>query len=70
MIEFRLSEAGLDPSRKIFTDEALERIFEYTQGYPRKTSIICHNTLEALVMHDKSIADSALVGRVIDRETI
>ena len=70
MIEFRLLEAGCDPSRKVFTDEAIERIFEYTQGYPRKTSIVCHNALEALVMHGKSIVDSALVAKVIDRETI
>ena len=70
MIEFRLVEAGLDSSKKIFTDEAIERIFEYTQGYPRKTSIICHNALEALVMHGKSIVDSALISKVIDRESI
>ena len=70
LIEFRLVEAGLDPSKKIFTDEAIERIFEYTQGYPRKTSIICHNALEALVMHGKSIVDSALVSKIIDRENI
>jgi general secretion pathway protein A len=70
MIEFRLLEAGLEPPRKIFTDEAIERIYEYTQGYPRKTSIICHNALEALVMHDKSIVDSALVSRIVDREII
>ena len=70
MIEFRLVEAGLDSSKKIFTDEAIERIFEYTQGYPRKTSIVCHNALEALVMHGKSIVDSALVSKVIDREIL
>jgi general secretion pathway protein A len=70
MIEFRLAEAGLEGTKKIFTDEAIERIFEYTQGYPRKTSIVCHNALEALVMHDKSIVDSALVSKIIDRESI
>jgi general secretion pathway protein A len=70
MIEFGLAEAGLDPARKIFTDEAIERIFEYTQGYPRKTSIVCHNALEALVMHDRSIIDSALVSKIIDREIV
>ncbi len=70
MIEFRLIEAGLEASKKIFTDEAIERIFEYTQGYPRKTSIICHNALEALVMHEKSIVDDALISKVIDRESL
>ncbi len=70
MIEFRLIEAGLEASKKIFTDEAIERIFEYTQGYPRKTSIICHNALEALVMHERSIVDDALISKVIDRESL
>ncbi len=70
MIEFRLTEAGLGPGKKIFTDEAIERIFEYTQGYPRKMSIICHNALEALVMHDKSVVDASLAAKIIDRESI
>ncbi|MDO8525269.1 MAG: AAA family ATPase [Candidatus Omnitrophota bacterium] len=70
MIEFRLAEAGLAGPRKIFTDEAIRRIFEYAEGFPRRTSIICHNALEALVMHDRSIVDSALASKVIDRETI
>ncbi|MDD5436225.1 MAG: AAA family ATPase [Candidatus Omnitrophica bacterium] len=70
LIEFRLVEAGSDPTRKVFTDEAVERIYEYAQGYPRKTSIICHNALEALVMHQKSIVDSALISKIIDRESI
>ena len=70
MIEFRLAEAGLAAPRKIFTDEAIRRIFEYAEGFPRRTSIICHNALEALVMHDKSIVDSALASKVIDREIV
>ncbi len=70
LIEFRLIEAGLNPSKKIFTDEAIERVFSYAQGYPRKTSIICHNALEALVMYEKSIVDSSMISRVIARENI
>ncbi|MFA5143373.1 MAG: AAA family ATPase [Candidatus Omnitrophota bacterium] len=70
MVEFRLIEAGCDPTRKVFTDEAIESVFEYAQGYPRKTSIICHNALEALVMHQKSVVDSALISKIIDRESI
>ncbi len=70
MIEFRLAEAGLAVPHKIFTDEAIKRIFEYAEGFPRRTSIICHNALEALVMHDKSIVDQTLVSKVIDREIV
>lgn len=70
LIEFRLQEAGISPSKKIFTDGAIERIFEYAEGFPRKTAIICHNALEALVMHDKLVVDEAMIDTIIRRETI
>ena len=70
LIEFRLTEAGCDPLKKMFTREAIRRVFEYAQGYPRKTSIICHNALEALVMHEKSVVDSGLISEVINRENV
>lgn len=70
MIEFRLKEAGGDPSRQIFTDNAVKKIFEYAQGYPRKTSVICHNALEAVVMHGISVADEEVISDIIKREAI
>src|SRR3989338_2146402 len=70
MIEFRLKEAGLEPFRKIFTDEAVKMIFEYAMGYPRKISIICHNALEAIVMNNKGVVDSLVVSDVIKRESV
>lgn len=70
MIEFRLKEAGHDPSKKFFTDGAVKRIFEYAQGYPRKISLICHNALEALVMNSRPNVDDALISEVIEREIV
>jgi len=70
LIEFRLHEAGLDQTRRLFTDDAISRIYGYAEGYPRKTSIICHNALEALVMHEKRIVDEDLIEKVIERENI
>ena len=70
LIEFRLSEAGLDLSKKLFTDGAIKCVYDYAQGFPRKTSIICHNALEALVMHGKSVIDEGLMYKIIDRETV
>lgn len=42
-IEHRIKQAGGEPG--IFTVEAMERIAEYSQGYPRLINIICDNAL-------------------------
>ncbi len=70
MIDFRLKEAGGDPSRHIFTDGAVKKIFEYAEGYPRKISVICHNALEAVVMHGASVADEEMISDIVKREAI
>ncbi|OGW84401.1 MAG: hypothetical protein A2987_02250 [Omnitrophica bacterium RIFCSPLOWO2_01_FULL_45_10] len=70
MIAFRLMSAGLDSSRRLFTDGALRVIFEYSQGYPRKISILCHDSLEMLVMNGDSMVDEGIVSACIKREII
>lgn len=70
LIEFRLKEAGLEAAKQLFTDRAIRRIFEYGQGYPRRTAIICHNCLEALVMFGKNVVDEELALDVIEKENI
>lgn len=67
MIEYRLSQAGGDAEGvKLFTPEAIRRIAEFTQGYPRKLTILCHNALEKLVMYDQKRVDVAIVERLIE----
>ncbi|MCK5850105.1 MAG: AAA family ATPase [Kiritimatiellae bacterium] len=68
MLNFRLKQAGHKGESPIFTDEAIARIWRHTKGYPRKLSLICHNCLEYLVMHDKTVVDESVVLRVIDAE--
>lgn len=70
MIDFRLRQAGLPPDARLFTDEALRMLHERSLGYPRKISILCHNALEALVMHDKRVVDEELMKKVIEQEDI
>lgn len=70
MIDFRLKEAGLDPQKKLFTDDAVKEIFEYALGFPRKISIICHNALESIVMNNKSVVDHRVASDIIKREMI
>jgi general secretion pathway protein A len=72
MIEYRLHQASGGDGRSakalresLFTDEAIERIWEHTQGYPRRVSALCHNALESLVMYDKRTVDRDVVDRLI-----
>lgn len=67
MIFFRLKTAGLEDPKKLFTDGAIELIFGCSEGYPRKTSMICHDALEFLVMNGKSMVDESVVREVANR---
>jgi len=68
MVDFRLRQAGYKSETPLFTDEATQLIWEHTQGYPRRLSLMCHNSLESLVMYDKKVVDKAIVERLIESE--
>jgi general secretion pathway protein A len=68
MIEFRLQQAGYNGSISLFTDDAMSEIYHYTQGYPRRISMLCHNALKSLAMENKSIVDGQLIRDLISRE--
>ena len=69
MIQFRLRSAGLLYGRSLFSRDAVPVIHRFTQGYPRQIALLCHNALEAMVIHDKSIVDAALVEELIHHES-
>ena len=78
MIEFRLAQAGFpaeggsasggNSNHKLFTDDAVRLIFEVTQGYPRRISILCHQALEMLVMENKPIVDRPMIEAIFQNE--
>jgi len=65
MIEFRLKTAGYVSRYPLFSDAAIGLIHNYTQGYPRKIAMLCHDALESLVMHNKEMVDKDLVQELI-----
>ncbi len=69
MIEFRLRSAGYDGAIPLFADDAVRIIHQFTQGYPRKVALVCHNALEALVMHDKTSVDRSLIETLVHDES-
>ncbi len=68
LIDFRLRQAGYTGSAPLFTNEAIRMIEEYTGGYPRKVSFLCHEALEYLVMYDRKLVDESVIREVVARE--
>lgn len=68
LIDFRLSQAGYASRYTIFSDSAIRAIYNYTQGYPRKIAMICHDALEYLVMHRKEMVDKELIQELVRME--
>lgn len=69
LIQFRLQSAGLSHDGILFLPGAITAIHRLTQGYPRKISLLCHNALEALVMHEKRIVDETLIQELTSHES-
>jgi general secretion pathway protein A len=68
MIEFRLREAGYCSRSPLFSEDAVQEIHQYTQGYPRRISLLCHRALRYIVMRDEPMVTSAVVREVIQPE--
>jgi len=69
MIRYRLLLAGGSDSEPVFAPAAVAAIHRFTQGYPRQIALLCHNALEALVMHDKREVEEALITELIRDES-
>ena len=68
LINFRLKAAGYDSPVEFFTKDAMTEIYRYTQGYPRRIAMLCHNALKTLVMGSKVMADGSLIKELMARE--
>lgn len=70
MIEFRLRQAGFDSNLKLFTDDAIAEIHRYSQGYPRRINLLCHNALRALLSQNKTVVDAGVIRDLALRSVI
>jgi general secretion pathway protein A len=68
MINFRLRQAGFNGQNAIFTDQAISLIFQHTQGYPRRISVLCHDCLETIVMKERQMVDAETVNALIAQD--
>jgi general secretion pathway protein A len=70
MIDFRLREAGFPQDKTLFTPEAIRFIYQCSQGYPRRISMLCHNALEEMIIQEKEVIDETTVASASQREMI
>ena len=68
MIQFRLKQAGYNSGKGLFSNNAMDMIYQYTQGYPRQIANICHLALEEFLMQERSVIDADLIDGVIERD--
>jgi general secretion pathway protein A len=68
MIEFRIRQAGYKASMHLFLDEAVKHIHQFSKGYPRKITMLCHKALKELVLKNKFVIDGQLINDLIQSE--
>jgi len=68
MIGFRIQQAGYNGAISLFADEAISEIYRYTQGYPRRIAMLCHNALKTLVMENRPFVDRRIIQDLIAKE--
>ena len=69
-IEFRLKQAGYHGERSLLTAEAVQKVYEQTQGYPRQIALLCHNAMQHLIMGEHEIVTAELIEKIITQEKI
>lgn len=68
LIFFRLGQAGYASRMDLFLEEALREIHQYTRGYPRQVTMLCHRALKDMLMKNKFVVDREIVASIIDGE--
>ena len=68
MIEFRLRQAGYRANMHLFLDEAVREIYQHSQGYPRRITMLCHKALKNLVLKNRFIVDAESVKEIVEEE--
>jgi len=68
MIEFRIRQAGYKASMRLFLDDAIREIYQYSRGYPRQITMLCHRALKDLVLKNKVVVEAASIREIIEEE--
>ena len=69
MIFFRIQQAGYRARMDLFLEEALKEIYQYTRGYPRQVTMLCHRSLKEMLMKNKAVVDREPIPRRLPQRT-
>jgi general secretion pathway protein A len=70
MVDFRLRQAGHTGDTSLFSDAAIDEVYQYTGGYPRRISMLCHKALKKLAISSNSGYNNFVVDDYMIREII
>jgi len=48
----------------------MHMIHQYTQGYPRKIAMLCHDALEDIVMNERERVDAEVLANLITQQEV
>ncbi len=68
LINYRIQQAGYNSRMELFLDEAIGEVYNYTRGYPRRITNLCHQLLKELILQNQKVIDRRLVRDVIQKE--
>ena len=68
MIFFRMRQAGYQERMELFLEDALKTIYEYTGGYPRQVTLLCHRALKELLLKNKYVVDASMIEHIIEED--
>ena len=68
MIKFRLREAGYRGRASLFSNDAIRQIYTYTDGYPRRIAMLCHQLLRQLAMYKGRSVEEEEVRQLVQHE--
>jgi len=65
LIKFRLKKAGYENSDYLFSQDAIHAIYDYTQGYPRQITKVCHKAMQSLITDQADKITGQLIEQII-----
>lgn len=68
MIFFRIEQAGYKAKMDLFLSDALSEIYQFTKGYPRQVTMLCHKALKTMLMRNKAVVDRELITEIMEEE--
>ena len=70
LIDFRLKQAGYHGIQSLFDVEAKHKVYQHTEGYPRRISRMCQRAMEYLIMSGDEVVTGELIDKIIEQEQL